>query len=130
MTGGHEGYGPQPADEHDLYRPRERALEAGQAEDARFAALPAGEQQEATWEDVQAAHTASWDAVEKSGLGSPESVQAFDLGAATHRNQIRHEARQATGREAEAGSSRTYCGPLPGVTVPSRSREAEPEAGQ
>jgi hypothetical protein len=61
--------------------------------------------QEATWDDVQAAHAASWDAVEKSGLGSPESIQAFDLCAATHRNQIRHEARQAAGREArEAGS--------------------------
>ena len=28
VTGGHEGYGPQPADEHDLYRARERVLEA------------------------------------------------------------------------------------------------------
>ena len=54
--------------------------------------------QEASWDDVQAAHAASWDAVEASGLGSPESIQAFDRCAATHRSQIRHEA-----REAEAG---------------------------
>ena len=62
--------------------------------------------QEATWEDVQAAHAANWDAVEKSGLGSPESIQAFDLGEATHRSQIRHEARQAAGHDVglEAGS--------------------------
>jgi hypothetical protein len=61
--------------------------------------------QEATWDDVQAAYAASWAAVEKSGLGSPGSVQAFDLCMATHRNQIRHEARQAAGHEArEAGS--------------------------
>ena len=57
--------------------------------------------QEATWEDVQAAHAASWDAVGKSGLGSPGSVEVFDLCMATHRNQIRHEAREA---ETEAGS--------------------------
>ena len=31
MTGGHEGYGPQPPGEHELDRARERALEAGQA---------------------------------------------------------------------------------------------------
>ena len=61
--------------------------------------------QEATWDDVQAAHAASWDAAEKSGLGSPESTQAFELAAATHHNQIRHEARQAAGHEArETGS--------------------------
>ncbi len=50
---------------------------------------------EATWDDVQAAHAASWGAMEKSGLGSPESIQAFDLAAATHGSQIRHEAREA-----------------------------------
>jgi hypothetical protein len=62
--------------------------------------------QEATWDDVQAAHAASWDAVERSGLGSPESIQVFDLAAATHSNQIRHEARQAGGHDVgwEAGS--------------------------
>ena len=61
---------------------------------------------EATWDDVQAAHAASWDAAEKSGLGSPESIRAFDLAAATHNNQIRHEARQAAGHDVglEAGS--------------------------
>lgn len=56
--------------------------------------------QEAAWDDVQAAHAASWAAVEKSGLGSAESIQAFDLCAATHRSQIRHEARQAGEHEA------------------------------
>ena len=61
--------------------------------------------QEAAWDDVQAAHAASWGAVERFGLGSPESVQVFDLCAATHRSQIRHAARQAAGHEArEAGS--------------------------
>ena len=57
--------------------------------------------QEATWDDVQAAHAASWGAVEKSGLGSPESIQAFDRCEATHHSQIRQEARQAAGHEAE-----------------------------
>ena len=56
--------------------------------------------QEATWDDVQAAHASSWDAVEKSGLGSAASVQAFDRAAATHRSQIRHEAREAAATEA------------------------------
>ena len=62
--------------------------------------------QEATWGDVQAAHAASWDAVEETGLGSPESIGAFDLCEATHNNQIRHEARQAAGHDVglEAGS--------------------------
>jgi hypothetical protein len=62
--------------------------------------------QEATWDDVQAAHAANWDAVERSGLGSPESIHAFDLCEATHRSQIRHEARQAGGHDVgwEAGS--------------------------
>jgi hypothetical protein len=62
--------------------------------------------QEATWDDVQAAHAANWGAVERFGLGSSESVQAFDLAAATHSNQIRHEARQAAGHDVglEAGS--------------------------
>ena len=41
-----------------------------------------------------------------SGCGSPESIQAFDLGETTHRSQIRHEARQAAGHDVglEAGS--------------------------
>ncbi len=56
---------------------------------------------EATWDDVQAAHASSWGAVARFGLGSPESVQAFDLATATHDSQIRHEARQAG---LEAGS--------------------------
>ena len=56
--------------------------------------------QEATWGDVQAARAASWDAAEKSGLGSPESIQAFDRCAATHDSQIRHEAREAAATEA------------------------------
>ena len=62
--------------------------------------------QEATWDDVQAAHAASWDAAEKSGLGSPGSIQAFDLCEATHHSQIRRAARQAAGHDAglEAGS--------------------------
>ena len=60
--------------------------------------------QEATWDDVQAAHASSWGAVARFGLGSPGSVQAFDLAAATHDNQIRHDARQAAGHGLEAGS--------------------------
>ena len=31
MNNEHEGYGPQPPSPHDLYRARERVLEAGQA---------------------------------------------------------------------------------------------------
>jgi hypothetical protein len=57
--------------------------------------------QEATWADVQAAHVASWGAMERFGLGSPESVQAYDLAAATHSSQIRHEARQAAGHDGD-----------------------------
>lgn len=61
--------------------------------------------QEATWDDVQAAHAAHWDAATTFGFGSPESIQACDLAEATHHSQIRGEARQADGHEAglEAG---------------------------
>jgi len=57
--------------------------------------------QEASWDDVQAAHTACWDAVEKSGFGSPESIEAFDLAAAAHHSLVRGGGRQAAGHEAE-----------------------------
>jgi hypothetical protein len=53
VTGNHEGYGPHPAGEHDLYRARERVLEASQAGGSRAEVAQA----QANAQQTEAAYT-------------------------------------------------------------------------
>ena len=84
--------------------------------------------QEATGDDVQAAHAASWDAVETSGLGSPESIEAFRPAAATHDNHVRHEAERIEAGYHEAQDLWPEHARM--VTQADLDGLAEPEAGR